>query len=63
MENNVSFPPPHIRLLGPQTVVLQADAITKLPQQFWGREGESEEDAFMGMIGVTGQDESDKSKG
>ena len=34
--NDVPFRPLHIRLLGPQAVMLQADAITKLLQQFWG---------------------------
>ena len=36
VENDVSFRPLHIRLLGSQAVMLQADAVTKLLQQFWG---------------------------
>jgi len=61
IKNDLAFRPLHIRLLGPQAVMLQADAITKLLQQFWGtgrriRRGE----AFMGMISVTGQDEPNK---
>jgi len=41
--------------------MLQADGVTKLLQQFGKREEASEKEAFIGMIGVTGQDEPDES--
>ena len=39
VENDVPFRPQHTRLRGPQAVMLQADAITKSLQQFWGTGG------------------------
>jgi len=45
------------------TVVIYSDKIEKCSSGFGGRKEGSEEGTFMGMIGVTGQDEPNESKG